>query len=223
MANDETPKKPASPPSKKSSRPTSVNPKSPSSASVGSSAKANLRGRVPIGNNADLSKTQKTKGVVKGAVKGAQGKNAAGGVAGGQLTGAAAGAAQALLSQTKGKTIIIFGAVFTLTPLIAIMTAMIVISSVLSNAMSSQSAGAAQAVSTSTDVSSSSLATVENAALYTSTPWTVLEATIYYETGAGASVAQRRGICPVGSNAASLCPATLSVQPGSPYTPGDRR
>lgn len=171
---------------------------------------------MPIGNKVDLSKSQKTKGVVKGAVKGAQGKNVAGAVAGGQLTGGAAGAAQALLSQTKGRTILVIVGVYITAPFIIMMlTAMIVISSLLGGTLTAASAGAAQAASASTGVASGVLETVQSAALYTPTPWTILEATIYYETGAGASVAQRQGVCPTGAPAASLCPATLAVQPGA--------
>jgi cell wall-associated NlpC family hydrolase len=175
---------------------------------------ANLRSRIPIGNNADLSKGQKTKGIVKGAADGAAGKNAAGLAAGGQLTGALAGAAQAVVSQTKLRTLVLVGALSTLTPFVILVALMIVISSLFASTVSEQIAGAAQAVSSSTGVSSSNLGIVQSAAIYTPTPWTILEAAIYYETGAGASVARFQGVCPTGSPAGSLCPSTLAVLPG---------
>ncbi len=176
---------------------------------------ANLRSRIPVGNNADLSKGQKAKGIIKGAADGAAGKNAAGLAAGGQLTGALAGAAQALVSQTKLRTLIIVGALSTMTPFIILISLMIVISSIFASTVSEQVASAAQAVSSSTGVTSTNLGIVQNASMYTPTPWTVLEAAIYYETGVGASVARFQGVCPVASPAGSLCPSTLDVLPGS--------
>ena len=90
----DTPKKPASKKSSSNPKPDSKTP-STNPAATGSLS-ANLRSRIPVGNNADLSKGQKAKGIVKGAADGAAGKNAAGLAAGGQLTGALAGAGQAL-------------------------------------------------------------------------------------------------------------------------------
>jgi cell wall-associated NlpC family hydrolase len=198
----DTPKKPAS--------------KVPSSKPAPSGGvNANLRSRIPVGNNADRSKGKKAKGVVKGAVEGAAGKNAAGLAAGGQITGALAGAAQAVVSQTKLRTIIIVGALCTMGPFLVFVTLMVTVSSLFATTVSEQVAGASQAVSSSTGASSSNLETVQNAAIYTPTPWTVLEAAIYYETGAGTSVARFQGVCPTGSPAGSLCPSTLAVLPGS--------
>lgn len=174
-----------------------------------------IRNRIPVGNNADMSESQKTKGLVKGAVKGAKGKNVAGLSAGGQLSGAVAGAAQALVSQTKTRTIAIVGGLVTVGPFIVLLTVMILVASVVGNTFSDESAGADQAVSTSTGATSSALETVQSAAMYSPTPWTILEATIYYETGVGSTVAQQVGVCPSGSPAHSLCPATLNFLPGS--------
>jgi cell wall-associated NlpC family hydrolase len=214
----DTPKKPASskkssprakPDSKTPSLKPSTNPASPGGLS------ANLRSRIPVGNNADLSKGQKAKGVIKGAADGAAGKNAAGLAAGGQLTGALAGAAQAVVSQTKLRTLVIVGALCTMGPFLILVTLIVTVSSLFATTVSEQVAGASQAVSSSTGVSSSNLETVQNATIYTPTPWTVLEAAIYYETGAGTSVARFQGVCPTGSPAGSLCPSTLAVLPGS--------
>ena len=205
----DTPKKPASnkPPSSSSTNPTAQ----PQAGGVN----ANLRSRIPIGNNADLSKGQKAKGIIKGAADGAAGKNAAGLAAGGQLTGAVAGAAQALVSQTKLRTIVLAGALFAVTPFLLLITVMVIIASLFANVASVQVAAAAQAVSSSTGVTSGNLQTVQNASIYTPTPWTILEAVIYYETGVGASVARFQGVCPTGSPTGSLCPSTLAVLPGS--------
>ncbi len=203
-------KKPATKPSRNPSAEPTKDPtgKDKSSAS-------GIRGKIPVGNNADLSKGQKAKGLVSGVVKGAQGKNAAGLAAGGQITGAVAGAAQALVSQTKARTLIIIAALGLAGPWLILFAWIILISSVLGSTFSDSVAGASQAVSTSTGVTSSALETVQNASMYSPTPWTILEATIYYETGVGATVAQQVGECPAGSPAHSLCPATLSFLPGS--------
>jgi cell wall-associated NlpC family hydrolase len=209
----DTPKKPASKKSSSNPKPDSKTP-STNPAATGSLS-ANLRSRIPVGNNADLSKGQKAKGIVKGAADGAAGKNAAGLAAGGQLTGALAGAGQALLSQTKLRTIVITGGLATMAPFLILITVLVTISSLFANTVSQQVAGAAQAVTSSTGVTSSNLGTVQNASIYTPTPWTVLEAAIYYETGAGASVARFQGACPVGSPTGSLCPSTLAALPGS--------
>ncbi len=203
----DTPKKPNPPPKKRPSR-------NPSAEPIESPSVARIRSRIPIGNDADQSKTEKTKGLVKGAVKGAQGKNAAGLAAGGQLTGALAGAGQALVSQTKARTLVLIAAI-PLMPFLVLLTVMILIASVIGVSFSNESAGADQAVSTSTGSTSSALETVQNAAAYSPTPWTILEATIYYETGVGSTVAQQSGVCPTGSPAHSICPATLDVQPGA--------
>jgi cell wall-associated NlpC family hydrolase len=176
---------------------------------------SSLRSRVPVGNNADLSKGQKAGGLVKGAVDGAQGKNAAGLAAGGQLTGALAGAGQALVSQTKGRTLVVAWLLGTLAPFAGLLLAIVVISSLLSATLSQSQAGADQSVVTSTGLASGPLEQVQAAAQYHVTPWTVLEATIYYETGVGNAVAQQRGVCPPQSPSGAICPATLSLQPGS--------
>ncbi len=208
-------KKPTTKPSRNpSAEPTKDAASKPGKPGEKSSA-SGLMGKIPVGNNADLSKGQKAKGLVSGAVKGAQGKNAAGLAAGGQLTGAVAGAAQALVSQTKARTLIIFAALGLAGPWLILFAWIILISSVLGSTFSDSVAGASQAVSTSTGVTSSALETVQNASMYSPTPWTILEATIYYETGVGATVAQQVGACPAGSPAHSLCPATLSFLPGS--------
>ena len=191
------------------------NSKAPSTAS-NENLSSNLRSRIPVGNNADLSKGQKAKGVVKGAMDGAAGKNAAGLAAGGQLTGALAGAGQAIIKQTKLRTIFITGAIFTTFPFMVLVTLIVVISTLFASASSIQIASASQAVTTSTADSSSNIATIQNASIYTPTPWTVLEASIYYETGAGASIARFQGVCPTGSAANSICPSTLALLPGSP-------
>ena len=205
----DTPKKPASnePPSKPSTN--------PSARPLAAGASANLRSHIPVGNNADRSKGQKAKDIIKGAADGASGKNAAGLAAGGQLTGALAGAAQALVSQTKLRTLVLVGALFTMAPFVILVTMMVIISSLFAGTVSGQAAAAAQAVSTSTGVTSTNLGIIQNASIYTPTPWTVLEAAIYYETGVGASVARFQGVCPASSPTGSLCPSTLSMQPGS--------
>ena len=216
----DTPKKPVSKKYSPNPKPDSEAPSSSSGTNATAQppdggVSANLRSRIPIGNNADLSKGQKAKGIVKGAADGAAGKNAAGLAAGGQLTGALAGVAQALVSQTKLRTLVLVGALTTLTPFVILVALMIVISSLFASTVSEQIAGAAQAVSSSTGVSSSNLGIVQSASIYTPTPWTILEAAIYYETGVGASVARFQGVCPTGSPAGSLCPSTLAVLPGS--------
>jgi cell wall-associated NlpC family hydrolase len=174
-----------------------------------------MRSRIPVGNNADISKAQKTKGVVKGAVKGAQGKNVAGAAAGGQVTGAIAGAAQAVLSQTKTRTLAIWALAATGGPFIVFFVAILIISFLLGNAVTATVAGADQAALTSSGASVSALQTLQNVVQNDDTPWTILEATIYYETGVGQSVAQQRGVCPTSSETGSLCPATLDIQPGT--------
>ena len=163
-----------------------------------------MRSRIPVGNNADISKTQKTKGVVKGAVKGAQGKNVAGAAAGGQVTGAIAGAAQAVLSQTKTRTLAIWALAATGGPFIVFFVAILIISSLLGNAVTATVAGADQAALTSSGASVSALQTLQNVVQNDDTPWTILEATIYYETGVGQSVAQQRGVRPTSSETGTL-------------------
>lgn len=169
-------------------------------------AKLNQR-RVPIGDKANASKTKKAGSIVKGAVEGAAGKNTAGKLAGGQLTGAIAGAAQALLSVTKRRTtvIVLLVAMF---PIMLNTAVPFVIAAIVIGAISGQShAAATQASVTTSGLSPQATATIQQAAGKTITPWELMASTVYYETGAGSSVAQTKVSCPQNTHPGTLCPA----------------
>ena len=168
-----------------------------------------------VGAASDLSKGQKAKGIVKATAAGAAGKSTEGKIAGGGLTGAAAGAARAVVSQTKARTIALWGLFGIVGPFAAFMTVVVIISSVLGSSLNLAAAGASEAVSSSTGLQSAAVQAVQSASMNTPTPWTLLEAEIYYESGVGQTVAQQGGVCPAQSVPDTLCPATLNLPPGA--------
>jgi len=178
-------------------------------------AKLNSR-RIPVGNKANTSRANKVGSVIKGAAEGAAGKNAAGKMAGGQVTGAIAGAAQALLSVTKRRTLLLL----ILSPILGILVEigiLFVVTSVVVGALAGQgTAASTQASVTTSELSQESTVAIQAAASNTTTPWELLAATVFYETGAGSSVSEVKGVCPKNSPPGAICPSV----PAPTSTPG---
>ncbi len=206
MVVDMASKKPDGP-----SRPSSTSTGPGSAAKAGSapksaaSAKASkVTGGMP-GSKADLSKTKKVGNVAKGAIKGAQGRNAAGAAAGGQLTGAAAGAVQALGEVIPKKYLFAGLAAVILAPIVAFVVEVTVISMVLGSSSGFAAILTTSAVSSSTGSTQEVIATTQSAATGTPTPWELLLAIQYYETGVGEPFAQNVASCPSGSVVNAIC------------------
>jgi cell wall-associated NlpC family hydrolase len=183
-------------------------------------AKLNNR-RIPIGNKANTSKSKKAGSVIKGAVDGAAGRNTAGKLAVGQLSGAIAGAAQALLSVTKRRTMV-FLVLANLLPVMLLIAAPFVIASVVIGAMAGQNTAAAtQASVTTSGLSQQATVTIQQASDGTATPWELMAATVYYETGPGSAVSQNKTSCPKGTPPGGICPAVpaRTTTPGGHFPP----
>lgn len=183
------------------------------------------------GSKADLSKSKKIGNVAKGAVKGAQGRNAAGAAAGGQLTGALAGGAQALAEVVPKKYLIGGAIAIILAPVMSFVVYVTVISMVVGSSIGFATILTSSSASTSTGNTKQVISTTEDAATGTPTPWEVLLATQYYETGNGSSVAQNIASCPKGAVVNAICATVdqsttnssgmaITTSAGSGGTPG---
>jgi cell wall-associated NlpC family hydrolase len=183
------------------------------------------------GSKADLSKSKKVSNVAKGVVKGAQGKNAAGAAAGGQLTGALAGGAQALAEVIPKKYLIGGAIAIVLAPFVWFVAYVTVISMVLGAITGFSTVLTSSSASASTGNTQQVVSTTEDAATGTPTPWEVLLATQYYETGNGSAVAQNIASCPKGAVVNAICATVdqsttnssgvaIATSAGSGGTPG---
>lgn len=183
------------------------------------------------GSKADLSKSKKVGNVAKGVVKGAQGRNAAGAAAGGQLSGAVAGGVQAL-AEVIPKKYLIGGAIgLVFAPFIWFIVYVTVISMVLGSSTGFSTILTSSSASTSTGNTQQVISTTQDAATGTPTPWEVLLATQYYETGNGSAVAQNIASCPKGAVVNAICATVdqsttnssglaIATSAGSGGTPG---
>ena len=170
--------------------------------------------RAGIGDKAGTGAKSTVTDIAKGAAKGAAGTSTEGKPAGGGLTGAVAGAAREAVHHASWKWIaaIIFVAFL---PTIALIGGVIAVSSLVGGMSGTTGESSAQSVASSTGVSEASLALYEDAVASTETPWQVLAAIAYYESGRGEPVAQTVGICPpaTGTSAAALDAAGSAICP----------
>jgi cell wall-associated NlpC family hydrolase len=91
--------------------------------------------------------------------------------------------------------------------------------SVIAGGVSDAAGASDAAVTSSSGASAGTIAAIQDATQFTSTPWTVLASLMYYESGVGVTVAQQPGVCPSGSPTGALCPSTLNL-PSGPLTTG---
>lgn len=192
-------------------------PGKPSSGAAGTAATAAKQAaasKIPLGNKTDLSKKGKVANVAKQAAAGAAGQNTAGKLAAGQLTGAIAGAAQGVLEVMPKKWIFAIVCGPTVVAFFAWVMVVSAITGLLGTNISDQLASSNTASITLSGISQADLATIQTAVVGTDTPWELLVATMYYETGNGETVAQDTGQCPTGARPNSVCPAVSALQVG---------
>jgi len=175
-------------------------------------AKNAAASKIPLGNKADLSKKGKVANIAKQAAAGAAGQNTAGKAAAGQLTGAIAGAAQGLLEVMPKKWIFAIVCGPTIIALFFWLMVVSAITGLFGTNIADQVASSNTASTTVAGISQADLATIQTAVAGTNTPWELLVATMYYETGNGEPVAQDTGQCPTGARPNSVCPAISAVQ-----------
>ena len=99
--------------------------------------------------------------------------------------------------------------------LIAVQVIFASLVSVIGGSASNAVAAVDTAVTASSGASSSTIQTIQDSTQSTPTPWTVLTALMYYESGVGATVAHTAGVCPSGAPATPLCPSTLTLPSGA--------
>ncbi len=181
--------------------------------------------RAGIGDRAGSGARSAVKDVVRGAAKGAAGKSAEGKAFGGGLTGGVAGAVREAAHHAKWKVVavVLFVAFF---PTILLVTSVVAVGSFIGAVAASSGESSAQAVVASTGVVQTGLALYQDAVASNETPWQVMAAIAYYESGRGEPVAQTVGICPppTGTSAAQLDAAGSAVCPavGEDITSGSQ-
>ncbi len=170
--------------------------------------------RLGIGDKARTGARSAVTDIAKGAAKGAVGRSSEGKAAGGGLTGAAAGAVREAVHHASWKWVALVVAMAFL-PVILLISGVVTIGSILGGLSTQAGEGSAQAVTSSTGVSSASLALYEDAVSANETPWQVMAAIAYYESGRGEPVAQTTGICPPapGTSSAVLTAAGSAICP----------
>lgn len=159
--------------------------------------------------NKNTSAKQKSGKILKDTIKGATGSSTEGKMVGGGIQGALAGLAKGVMTTTKGRWLL---ALFLL-PILPLLFWFMLISSIGSNVNSllGNNANQTSSVSNSTGTSQFDLSTIQTAATQSTTPWEIMAATVYYETGPGASVAQISGTCPSSDSVLSICPSVTST------------
>ncbi|MHB8318085.1 MAG: C40 family peptidase [Acidimicrobiales bacterium] len=178
-----------------------------------------LKGQIPqVGNKADLSKKGKVANVAKQTAAGAVGKNAAGKAAGGQLSGAVAGAAQGLLEVIPKQWL--YAAILVPIAIMFLVWMMIInsITGMIGGQITAQLTASNSASITLSGISQTDMTTIQSSVANTNTPWELLVATLYYESGNGQPVAQDVGRCPSGARPNSVCPAVSTISPSPPQT-----
>jgi cell wall-associated NlpC family hydrolase len=151
------------------------------------------------------------KGAVRGGATGATG--GAVGAAAGAALGAAKAAGKAVLREHPGRVAAVLAIPLLLPPL-----ALFLLVGAMTNLTSSvsQRANVASAATATASIGASTtlVGTLEAAATQTGTPWQVLLALIYYESGPGISVSQSEGVCPQGSTV-PYCPPLAAASAGN--------
>ena len=180
---------------------------------------------VGVGDRAGSGAKRALGDITKGAVKGAAGSSPEGKAAGGGLTGAATGAVREAVHHASWKWVALVVALAFL-PVIVLIGGVVTIGSILGGLSTQAGEGSARAAISSTGVSSASLALYEDAVSANETPWQVMAAIAYYESGRGEPVAQTIGICPPapGTSSAVLTAAGSTICPaiGQDITTGGK-
>ncbi len=159
--------------------------------------------------------TQKAKASVRHIAKqtasGAAGKNLSGKAFGAGATGAIAGAVQGTLEVIPKKWLLAILASPFAIALIYWIVIISVLTSFLGTNLVDQAVSSDHASAALSGISASDLTTIQTAVAGTKTPWELLVAALYYETGNGASVGQDVGQCPAGARPNSVCPAVSAL------------
>ena len=161
--------------------------------------------------NKNASAGQKGKKVLKDTIKGATGKSAEGAMVGGGLQGAALGLAKGLMTTTKGRWILAL-ALLPLLPLAFWIMIGLSINGAVSS-LANNNATQTAAVSGSTGSPQANISAIQDAAMSSISPWELMAAAVYYETGIGSNVAQNGGACPPGTALNSICPSVVVLPP----------
>lgn len=154
-----------------------------------------LRAKTGIGDKAGSGAGGAIKDIAKAGAKGASGKSTEGKAFGGGLTGAAAGMVREAAHHASWKWIVpvvLLGCM----PVILLIAEVAIIGAIVAGISSDTSEASAQAAISSTGVTQSNFALYQNAVASTETPWEVIAAIAYYESGRGKNVGQTPGICP---------------------------
>jgi cell wall-associated NlpC family hydrolase len=163
--------------------------------------------------NKGASAKKKTGKVLKDTVKGATGSSAEGKLVGGGLQGAVVGLVKGILTTTKGRWFLAL-ALVPLFPVLFWIMIMIGITGTVST-LASNNVAQTSAVSASTGLVQANMAALQSAAESSITPWELMAATLYYETGIGSSVGQIGGACPPGASPDSICPSVVMLNASS--------
>lgn len=159
------------------------------------------------------SAKKKTGKILSDTIKGATGASTEGKLVGGGIQGAVVGLVKGILTTTKGRWLLAL-ALVPLFPLLFWIVIMIGISGTVST-LASNNVVQTSAVSASTGFPESNMTAIQNAAESSITPWELMAATLYYETGIGSSVGQVGGACPPGASPDSICPSVVVLSGAS--------
>ncbi len=167
-----------------------------------------------MGDKAGTGAKSALKDIAKGAAKGAAGTSAEGKAAGGGLTGAAAGAVREAVHHASWRWVTLV-VLISFLPAIAVIGVVISIGAILGGLSAHAGEASARSVVSSTGVPQASLALYQDAVAANETPWQVMAAIAYYESGKGEPVAQTIGICPPapGTSSAVLTAAGSAICP----------
>ena len=189
-------------------------PRQPAGGGAGGKGVGSVAARAGVGDKAGSGAKSALKDIAQGAAKGAAGKSAEGKLAGGGLTGAVAGAAREAVHHANWKWVVAVLCVAML-PTFLLISGVVVVGSLIGGISANTGESSAQSVSSSTGVSAADLALYQTATASNETPWQVLAAVAYYESGLGEPVAQTVGICPPasGASASALDEAGSAVCP----------
>ena len=170
--------------------------------------------RLGVGDKAGVGAKGAVRDIAKGAVKGASGESTEGKAFGGGLTGAAAGMVREAVHHASWKwvALVVFTAFL---PAILLIGGVVTIGSILGGLSANAGESSAQAVVSSTGVPQADLALYQEAVAANETPWQVVAAVAYYESGKGEPVGQTVGICPpaTGTSSAVLTAAGSAICP----------
>lgn len=150
-------------------------------------AGTSVAARAGVGDKAGTGTKSAVKDIAKGAAKGAAGKSAEGKLAGGGLTGAVAGAAREAVHHANWKWPVAIRFIAFL-PTLTLLGGVIAVGSLLGGVSGTTGESSAQSVESSTGVPQANLAPYQEAVADNETPWQVLAAIAYYESGRGEPV-----------------------------------